>query len=166
MNIKAMAQPQAAFQFLDPPPMRFGDVSLHLERKIPADSDKGLVPVYRFGIQNETGQRVGHISFKVGDTEHITRYAGHIGYLIDEPFRGRAYATQACLALRPFIARYYREVIITSDVDNPASIKTIRRIGAGFIDRAEVPPALIPDGPGIVAYKNRYRWKIGDVSGP
>lgn len=54
----------------------------------PGDKDRGFVPFYHFHIQNLVGEKVGHINFRVGDTEHVRNCAGHIGYVILEQFRG------------------------------------------------------------------------------
>ena len=47
----------------------------------------GLVPYYHFRIIDVDGTDVGHINFRVGDTEHVRVSAGHIGFEIADVFR-------------------------------------------------------------------------------
>lgn len=124
-----MVEPVADIDFICPPPLDFDDIYLLLEENVPADLAKGFVPVYRFSIYNFDDQRLSYISFKVSDIEHITQHVGHIGFEVLPHYRGNQFARKACRALRPFIARYYRQVIITADVDNFASIRTIEVLG-------------------------------------
>ncbi len=144
-----------------PPGLKFAAVSLHLEKMIPADKKKVFVPVYRFAIKNGKGDRVGHISFKRGDDPHIVDYAGHLGYEIEPLYRGNGYAAQACLALKPFIAQYYDEVIITTDPDNIASIKTILNIGAIYLNQVEIPEDNFMRKDHGHHFKRRYVWFLG-----
>jgi predicted acetyltransferase len=79
---------------------------------------------------------------------------GHIGFEILPSYRGNHLARKACRALRPFIARYYRQVIITADADNAASIRTIQALGAKFLDEGQRPRE--PNR----ARKRRYCWTL------
>ncbi len=146
--------------FPPPPAMNFADVSLHLEKMIPADQKKILVPVYRFAIRNKNNIRVGHISFKVGDIPHILYYAGHIGYEIAPHHRGNGYAAKACLALKPFVAQNYDSLIITTDPGNIASVKTILNIGALYLDQVEIPKDNFMRKNHGHRFKRRYVWDL------
>jgi predicted acetyltransferase len=150
-------------KFKIPPEMSFEDVTLFLEKTIPADKEKGFVPFYRFGIKNSNNERVGHISFKVGDIEHILQHAGHIGYEIEEKYRGHSYATKACIAIQKFISEYYDEIILTCNPDNIPSIRTIERIGAKFINQIEIPEDNFLRKEKKEYFKNRYLWKITNL---
>ena len=118
---------------------------------------RGFVPFYHFHILNSEGVVVGHINFRVGDTDHITLCAGHIGYEVLESFRGRGFALRACRAIAPFVRSVYTAVILTSDLDNAASLRTIEKLGAKFLDE-------VPVAPHEPAYqrgsrrKKRFRW--------
>jgi len=103
------------------------------------------------------GLDVGHINFRVGDTEHVRICAGHIGFEITETFRGHGYALQACRAIAPFVRSIYRSVTITCDPDNPASRRTIERLGAEFIDEVVVRSSDPREEP-TLRIKRRYRW--------
>ena len=67
---------------------------------------------------------VGHIVYRYGDDD-LLKYSGHIGYTIDEEYRGHHYAAKALKELLGIIA--LEEVIITCDLDNIASQKTIEK---------------------------------------
>jgi len=143
---------------LTPPDnLSFGDVRLRFVHVVPGDSSKGFVPAYHFRILNVGASDVGHINFRIGNTERVHICAGHIGFEILEEFRGHGYARQACCAIAPFVRSVYRGVTITCDPDNFASIKTIERLGARFIDEVPVPshePAYLRGS----RMKRRYEW--------
>jgi len=139
-----------------PPDLVFDAVTLEFVRLVPADLERGFVPFYHFNIVAR-GAEVGHINFRVGDTAHIRLYAGHIGYAVSEPFRGHKYALQACRALAPFVRSLLASVIITSDPDNFASIRTIELLGGVFLDEVPVPEREAQYARGSRA-KRRYRW--------
>jgi tagatose 1,6-diphosphate aldolase len=136
--------------------LAFGSVSLRLVRIVPPDADRGFVPYYQFSIHASVPD-VGHINLRVGDTDHIRLYAGHIGYAVLEPFRGHRYAFQACRALAPLVRSLYSSVIITADLDNHPSLRTIERLGATFINEVPVPPDE-PHYQRGSRSKRRYQW--------
>lgn len=139
-----------------PDGLAFESVSLRFVRLVSADPKRGLVPYYHFSIHASVPD-VGHINLRVGDTEHVRLYAGHIGYAVQEPFRGHRYAFQACRALAPFVRSLYAAVIITSDPGNHPSLRTIERLGATFINEVPVPPND-PHFQGGSRMKRRYHW--------
>jgi len=141
-----------------PEALAFGSVRLRFVRVVPAEPSRGFVPYYHFRILNDGGLDVGHINFRVGDTEHVRLCAGHVGFEILEPFRGNHYALAACHAIAPFIRSVYDAVTITSDPDNRASIRTIELLGAAFVDEVPVPPQDQHYQRGSRS-KRRYRWK-------
>ena len=133
------------------------DVLLRFDKIVPGEPSKGFVPSYHFRIVTVGGSDVGHISFRIGDTEHVRVCAGHIGFEIEESFRSHGYAFQACRPLAPFVRSFYEAVIITCDPDNHASRRTIERLGARFMDEVAVPP----DDPHYQRgsrSKRRYTW--------
>ncbi len=145
-------------QFQTPPDtLAFGQVRLQFVHIVPGDASRDLVPAYHFRILTVDGSDVGHINFRVGDTEHVRIAAGHIGFQIQESFRGHGYSFKACRAIAPFVRSVYETVIITCDPDNHASIRTIERLGAAFIDEVPVPPHD-PHYQRGSRSKRRYRW--------
>jgi predicted acetyltransferase len=135
-----------------------GPVRLRFEEVVAVEPGGERVPYYHFTILTNDGQRAGHINFKMGDTRHVTRYGGHIGYGILPAFRGNAYAYHACRALAPFILRRYDKVVMTADPDNSPSIRVIERLGARFVEEVTVPEED-PSFAGGARRKRRYEWR-------
>ncbi len=126
-----------------PAQLSFDAVKLHLDKIVPADPELGFVPYYHYRItvgQTTVEQTtVGHINLRIGNTDHIRLYSGHIGYQIDRPHRGHRYALQACLALAPLARTISPQQILTCDPTNHPSRRTIELLGATFIDEVKVP---------------------------
>jgi tagatose 1,6-diphosphate aldolase len=137
-------------------PLAYGDVVLRLDRIVPGDPSRNYVPYYHFRILRLDGTDVGHINFRVGDTEHIRRFAGHIGFQIAELHRGHRYAGQACRAIAPLLRTIYKSVLITCDPSNAASRHTIEKLGAAFLD--EIATTVDSSGQHIQHIKRRYIW--------
>jgi tagatose 1,6-diphosphate aldolase len=146
---------------LPPPPQSLanGDVVLRLDRIVPGDPSRNYVPYYHFRIIRGDGTDVGHINFRVGDTEHIRRFAGHIGFQIAEPHRGHGYAGQACRAIMPLLRTLYESVLITCDPSNAASRRTIEKLGATLLD--EIATTVDSSGQHFQHTKRRYIWTPG-----
>ena len=108
-------------------------MKLRLDEYIEAPSLPGFTP-YSIYIIEVNNQEVGRIVWRLGnDEEHY--YDGHIGYHIEEEYRGHHYAYQACLLLKDQIIKDgYDHVLLTCDPDNIASRKTIEKLGAIFIE--------------------------------
>ena len=136
-------------------------VALQFIKCVTPEGHPDLVPYYHFSIL--AGEDVvGHINLRLGETNHITLVAGHIGYRVDEKYRGNSYAFHACLALRPLIKKHYRSVIITARTTNAPSIAIIKKLGADFLNEVEVAksdPAY--KEPGDI--RVRYRWTLQEV---
>lgn len=140
------------------PPSRlsYREVELRFVEFIPGDPVRGFSAYYHFRIQVE-GVDVGHINFRLGDTQHLRTVAGHIGYEVRPASRGNGYAEQACRALAPFVRQVREEVIVTADPDNLPSIRTLEKLGARFLDEVPVPPNEIAYRNGSMR-KRRYQW--------
>ncbi|MGJ8657911.1 MAG: GNAT family N-acetyltransferase [Akkermansiaceae bacterium] len=143
--------------------MSYGKVKLFFDRLTEGDIARGFVPGYHFKILNGDSVEVGHFNYRIGDTEHVRCAAGHIGYEILEQYRGHGYAGDACLAAAQWIAevseKVSQETLVTTDPDNIASIRTIERIGATFIDEVAVPEGDPHFLRGSYS-KRRYRWVL------
>jgi len=146
-------------------PLSFGDIALLFVVVGSGDPSRGFVPYYHFRILTGDGTDVGHINFRVGDTDHVCSSAGHIGFEILEPFRGHGYARQACEAVAPFVRRFYEAVIITCDLENLPSRRTIEHLGAVFLDEVAVPPHD-PHYQRGSRWKRRYSWTVGPRQRP
>ncbi len=134
--------PEQDFTFLDPGELIDGDLQLVLRQKLPALPDKGFVPAYSFAmVLTGTATTMGQISLRIGETDHIVLYAGHIGYGVDEKYRGRRYAARACRLILPLAARHgLKAVWITVNPDNAASRRTCEILGAQLVNTVDVPP--------------------------
>ena len=130
---------------------------MRFSKIVAGEPERGFAPFYHFRIHTADGSDVGHINFRVGDSDHVKFIAGHIGYEIPEAFRGHGYACQACRAIAPFVRKVSASVIITSDPENIASVKTIEKLGASFIDEVPIPPGDSHYLRGS-RRKRRYSW--------
>jgi tagatose 1,6-diphosphate aldolase len=134
-----------------------GDLSLKLVAREPFNPSTGWVPVYRFDMLSR-GKRAGGVSLRVANTPEIVLYLGHIGYGVDEPFRGRRYAARACRLLLPLAKHHHLDPLwITCNPDNWASRRSCELAGGVMIEIVDVPPgnALYQRGE-----KQKCRYRI------
>jgi tagatose 1,6-diphosphate aldolase len=121
------------------PPLVDGELELHLVERTLGDPIRNRVPQYRWDIKAD-GLRVGSISFRVGHTEYIERYAGHIGYGIDHEYRGHHYAARSVVLVLPVAASHgFRVVWVTCNPENVASRRTCELAGGQLIDIVDLP---------------------------
>lgn len=136
-------------------------VLLRFAGAFPADPEKGKVPAEHYFIVEKCSQeRAGAIRLRLSNEDDILRYAGHIGYNVDEAWRGRNYAAYACLELKPVALEHgFTEVWITCDPDNWPSRRTCERIGAELVEIVDLPEDndMYKDGE---RQKCRYRWQL------
>jgi len=138
--------------------LRHGKVTVIFDRVTAGDTRRGFVPGYMFKVFNARAVEVGYFHLRIGDTEHIRMAAGHIGYEVYQRHRGNGYAGDACLAAAPWVAYVSGTVLITVDPDNIASIRTVERIGAIFLDEVDVPEGDPHYQRGSYR-KRRYQWE-------
>lgn len=119
-----------------------GDLELKLGACVPGIIDKGYAPVYRFQMHRAgTPEIMGRIDLRVGHGERLERYAGHIGYRVEPPYRGRRLAARAVRLLLPLALRHgLRPVWITCNPENTASRRTIELAGGVYVETLDVPP--------------------------
>ena len=126
--------------------MFFTDLDLHdseiklvLRETKEAIPERKHVPVYCFDIALLDGTVVGNCSLKIWHTQVIW-FAGNIGYEVYEPYRGHRYASKACrLLFKLAIMHDLDYVIITCNVTNEASERSIQLAGGMFIEESDVP---------------------------
>ncbi|HEY2587361.1 MAG TPA: GNAT family N-acetyltransferase [Tepidisphaeraceae bacterium] len=149
------------FTFLEPGPLEDGELALTLATRQNAEESIWGVPAYIFHMRLLPGhQKLGRITLRAADSDWVVRYTGHVGYAVDEPFRGRGYAERGCRLLLPFVKRHgWAELWITCGPDNPASRRTLERLGAEWVETVDVPPDY-PLAAGVVRQKCRYRLKL------
>lgn len=128
--------------FLDPGPLIDEDLELVLTRKTPGDPARGIVPAYAFQmVRHGAGIHMGNITLRVGNTEDILKYAGHIGYSVIPQYRGNRYAARSCVLLFPLALRHRLNPLwITCNPDNWASRRTCEIVGARLVEIVEIPP--------------------------
>ena len=118
-------------------------------------------PAYFFAmVDPPTRARMGAINLRVSHAFVVEQYAGHIGYAVLEPFRGRRLAAQAVAMLRPLALRNgINPLWITCDPDNAASRRTAEIAGARLVETVDVPPES-PYWQGGARRKCRYRLEL------
>lgn len=105
--------------------------------------DKGNaveIPYYWYEIIPKTlNKSVGKISIRLGNNYH-SYYNGHIGYEVDEEYRGHGFSYPAAKMVLPVAKEHGMEYIyLVCDEDNFASYKTIEKLGADLVELV-VPP--------------------------
>lgn len=129
------------FEFRDPGVLADDTLELVLLEEYPGEPSSGKVPAYGFGIRLAGGgERVGYVELRVGSTDHIVKYAGHVGYRVVPRHRGHRYAARACVLLFP-LARSHgiRTLWITCNPDNAASRRTCEIAGGEFVETVDLP---------------------------
>ena len=112
----------------------------------PADPQRGIVPAYHFWmrLKPQAGAEIeiaGGIGLRIGNTPHIVLYAGHIGYHVYPPARGRHLARRATALLLPLARRHgITDLWITTNPDNIPSRRTCEGLGATLVETVAVPP--------------------------
>ncbi len=117
------------------------EVDLLLDKCSSGDHEKNYVPAYNFSIllsNSETS--IGHLNLRIGTNKSITNCVGHVGFGIDEEFRGNGCAAKASDLIKNLILQHKLEPVwITANPENQASIKTLLKIGAKYVETVEVP---------------------------
>ena len=119
---------------------------------VPPDEEMGFGDCWDYIIAPHGVRReAGRISLRLGESPCVY-YFGHIGYHVDEPYRGQHFARRACRLLRPLIvAAGKSSVVITCDPDNIPSRRTCEGLGCMLERIVDVPRAI------------SSRWEISDV---
>lgn len=89
-------------------------------------------------------------------------YAGHIGYTVEPPHRGRRYAARSVALLVRLARRHEMSTLwITCDPDNAASRRTCELTGAELVEIVDVPrdDEIYREGS---RQKCRYRLPVED----
>ncbi|PLT27507.1 GNAT family N-acetyltransferase [Peribacillus deserti] len=128
------------FKFLDFDVIKGEEIDLYLVKTVPGNKEKNWVPAYHFDISlSGSPEPIGKIDIRIGYNENLY-YGGHIGYSVNEEYRGNHYAAKAVLLLRKVAHDHELEkLVITCNPDNIASRKTCEYIGANLIAIVDVP---------------------------
>lgn len=108
-----------------------------------ADAELGVKKSFVFRISPYgTHKNAGRISLRVGESPELY-YFGHIGYHVNEGYRGNNYALRACRLMIPLCrALAIRSLVITTDVDNIPSRRTCESLGCILESIAFVPSSM------------------------
>lgn len=140
------------------------EVDIVVERLSPADPDKGWLPAYVLKVVLK-GQQIGSLSVRLGYSDSLVRYGGHLGYGIDTEFRGNRYASKACELTRSIFQSHGMDVVwITCNPENIASTRTCEFLGAEYVQTVDLPPSSDMYQKGE-RRKKRFRWIVfsGDL---
>lgn len=111
-------------------------MTLNIIEKNPGDGV--ILPFYYYDIVVD-GISVGKISIRIGSNVH-SYWNGHVGYEIDEAYRGHHYSLDALKLVLP-VAQHHGldRIILTCDETNTASRRIIEASGVSLIEIA-IPP--------------------------
>lgn len=137
------------------------EIDIKLLSKSSGNPSTGRSPEYKFQVKlHRSDVSIGHINVRFGNDEKIVKYIGHIGYGIDQDYRGNKYSIMACELVRRVLREHEIEkVIITCNPDNHASRKTCDGIGARLIEIIDIPRTSDAYSDDETS-KCRYEWKI------
>lgn len=129
------------FRFQNPGQLIDDDLELVLIEQVAGNPESGFVPTYRFEMQLAgTSRKIGDIDLRVGDTNHIVMYGGHLAYGVNPEHRGQHYATRGCKLLLPLARSHGLKTLwITCNPDNIASARTCELAGAELVEIVDLP---------------------------
>ena len=159
------SQETDTFHFRDPGDLVDGDLRLVLRETHPADPSRGLVPAYIFDLTpaDDPSISMGYVALRVGHTDFLHRYAGHIGYRVEMPYRGHRYAGRGVRLVLPLAKLHGLDPLwITCNPDNTPSRRTCQALGAEMVEIVAVPPGCEMYRLGDRS-KCRYRLDLGGV---
>ena len=136
------------------------EIMLILSGEIVENRDIGVTDGFTFYIyERKPRRKVGYVSLRLGESPALY-YLGHIGYRIDEPFRGHGYAARACQLIIPLMQELQlKSICITANPDNIPSRKTCEKIGCELESIVDIPQAFRAVCSGDTA-KCRYILRI------
>lgn len=138
-------------------------VDVVVEALNPADTALDWAPAYVLSIrlkQERSDTVVGQISARIGYTDDLVKYAGQVGYGVDEAYRGHRYAAKGCRLIKEIFKSHGMDVVwITANPDNWPSRRTCEILGCELVETVDVRPSHEMYSRGE-RHKCRYRWII------
>ena len=115
------------------------EIKLVLERLAPENPERNWVPAYHFYICDIHQNIMGTCDLRIGYNDGLY-YGGHIGYAINEEYRGHHYAAKACKLLFSLAQKHEMKYLyITCNPDNLASKKTCEYLQGEYLGIVELP---------------------------
>lgn len=134
-------------------------MELLLQEYVKEGLPKGWLPyyIYQIVVDNDC---VGKIVLRQGTNEQ-RYYDGHVGYSIDEKYRGHNYAFQAMQILKEEALKLgFDELIITCSPDNLPSKKIILKLKAQHLQTVKIPRELRKNFTDLEIEKEVYLLKL------
>lgn len=149
------------FEFNDYQPFTDGEIEVVVRERYPGDEQMGLVAAYHFDIRLPgKSEPIGGINLRIGNTRHLVMYAGHIGYGVNEEYRGHRYSARACNLISQFALDHgVKTLWITCNPDNWASRRTCEILGCELVEIVDLPENTDMYRAGE-RQKCRYRWDL------
>ena len=118
-----------------------GNLILRLKETQSAKPAKRWAASHLFDMMEVGSKRtVGMIHLRLADTEDLVLHSGHVGYGVDEPYRGRHYAARAVRLILPLARKAGMTTLwITTDPENGASRRTLEIAGGDLVEIRELP---------------------------
>lgn len=116
-------------------------IALVLTRDGLYDADAGVEDGFIFDIRplHQRRRSAGYVSLRLGESAGLY-YLGHIGYRVEQPFRGHGYAEEAVRLLKPLMRGCgMRTLVITTNEDNIPSRRTCEKLGCVLESIVPVP---------------------------
>lgn len=149
------------FEFQNPGLLFDGELQLVLTATQDANGLDVEAPTYCFAMRREDSEfAVGHLNLRLGHSENLELYQGHIGYGVRARWRGHHYAERACRLILPLARSHqFNPLWITADPDNWPSRRTCERLGAVLVETLDVPATALAYRYGA-RRKCRYRLDL------
>jgi predicted acetyltransferase len=149
------------FEFRNPGPLFDAELQVTLTSTHLPNGMGIEVPTYCFMVSVQRAVvAVGHVHLRVGESENLRLYQGHIGYGVDVAWRGRHFAERATRLILPLARTHGLTTLwITCDPTNIASRRTCERLGAKYVETVAVPPSALAYRFGA-RQKRRYRLDL------
>lgn len=151
------------FEFFEYEPFTDGEIEVVVKETVLPDNERGYVPGYEFIVRLPDNHKpVGRVNLRIGTTERIMKYIGHIGYGVGEKYRGHHYAAKACCLVKKVALDHGLDILwITCNPENKPSRRTCEVLGCEFVEIIDLPEDLdmYRRGERQVC---RYRWNIGE----
>ena len=149
-------------EFLNTDFLENDEIKLTVDRLTEGDPVRKWVPAYHFFSCDKEGNRMGYCDLRIGYNE-LLYYGGHIGYGVDEKYRGHHYAAKACRLLFELARKHdMKYLYITCNPDNWPSRRTLMYLGGELVEIAELPEdnnMRVEDGE---THKCIFRFDLGE----